>query len=109
MRISVCNHGHPPLVSAGTVETGQYRPVQQWVPVCSKIKKIATKDEKGWNAVIGMLRQQRGKKRAVIKLYHLFPAEEIQMRSTLSVLGRQMTDALRLERLNNIALLWWLL
>lgn len=45
------------------------------------------------------------KKRAVIKLYHFLPAEEIQMHSTLSVLGRQMTDALRLERLNNIALL----
>lgn len=74
--------------------------------MCSKIFLKATKEEKGQNSVIGMFRQQRrGKKRAVIKLYHFFPAEEIQMHSTLSVLGRQMTDALRLERLNNIALL----
>lgn len=49
------------------------------------------------------------KKRAAIKLYNFFPAEEIQIHFTLSVLGRQMTDALRLERLNNIALLWLLL
>jgi len=35
-----------------------------------------------------MFTQQRGKKRAAIKLYHFFPAEEIQMYSALSVFSR---------------------
>lgn len=54
-------------------------------------KKQYQKKEK--RQVIGMLKEQRrgGKKeRAIIKLYHFLPAEEIQMHSALSVLGRQM-------------------
>lgn len=56
-------------------------------------KKQYQKKKKEKRQVIGMLKEQRRgekKERAIIKLYHFLPAEEIQMHSALSVLGRQM-------------------